>query len=121
MVNENALDANEGPRSRRLRANAYFGSALVGTNGDALGTVVDFVLDTATGAVAYVVVARGGFMGIGEEHYALPWAYVTPLQGAGETLWRCAATCLPPHYRMADAAALWPAQPSGGGTGTIAE
>lgn len=121
MVDKNALAANAESPLRRLRANAYVGSALVGTHGDALGTVVDFVLDTATGAVAYVVVARGGFMGIGEERYALPWAYVTPLQGASETLWRCATACLPPHYRMADATALSPAQPSGSGTGTIAK
>lgn len=37
-----------------------------------LGTVDDVLLD-ADGSIRYVVVSRGGFLGIGEEFVAIPW------------------------------------------------
>jgi sporulation protein YlmC with PRC-barrel domain len=38
-----------------------------------LGSVSDVVLDPSTGAITYAIVARGGFLGIGQEHVAVPW------------------------------------------------
>ena len=38
-----------------------------------LGSVDDVVVDPQTGEVSYLIVARGGFLGIGEDSVAIPW------------------------------------------------
>jgi sporulation protein YlmC with PRC-barrel domain len=38
-----------------------------------LGSVSDIILDIEEGEPEYVVVARGGFLGIGEDHVLVPW------------------------------------------------
>ena len=106
MVNNDAYDKTPKHRMCLIQANAFANSELLGANGAALGTVVDFVIDVGTGVVAYVLVACGGFMGIGEERYALPWAWVRPQQGEGGWHWQCATATLPAQYRLDSAHAL---------------
>lgn len=38
-----------------------------------LGTVDDVILDPDTGEISYVLVERGGFLGIGSDYVAIPW------------------------------------------------
>jgi sporulation protein YlmC with PRC-barrel domain len=38
-----------------------------------LGSISDLAFDARSGEITYVIVARGGFLGIGEEHVAVPW------------------------------------------------
>jgi sporulation protein YlmC with PRC-barrel domain len=38
-----------------------------------LGSVEDVVIDPQSGEIAYLIVARGGFLGIGQDHVAVPW------------------------------------------------
>ncbi len=38
-----------------------------------LGSVSDVAFDPGSGAITYVIIARGGFLGIGQEHVAVPW------------------------------------------------
>lgn len=38
-----------------------------------LGSVDDVVLDPESGEISYVIVARDGFLGVGEDHVAVPW------------------------------------------------
>ncbi len=40
---------------------------------EGLGTISDVLIEPTDGSVSYVLVARGGFLGIGEEHIAIPW------------------------------------------------
>ena len=35
------------------------------------------MIDKRTGRVAYAVLSFGGFLGIGHEHYPLPWSLLT--------------------------------------------
>jgi hypothetical protein len=39
-----------------------------------MGSVAQLVLDLLAGRLAYVVVASGGFLGLGERRFMLPWA-----------------------------------------------
>ena len=39
-----------------------------------LGTVDDVVIDAEAGRIAYAVLSCGGFFGLGERHYPVPWA-----------------------------------------------
>ena len=60
------------------------GAAVSGTDGSALGTITDFMVDHDTGALVYAVLAHGGVLGVGEKLFAVPWEafIVDPLAGA---------------------------------------
>jgi sporulation protein YlmC with PRC-barrel domain len=55
-------------------ANALLGDKVVNSRNEPLGTVTELVLDTALGRLAYAVVALGGFMGVGEQLFVIPWS-----------------------------------------------
>jgi sporulation protein YlmC with PRC-barrel domain len=46
--------------------------------GNRLGAIEEMILDTRTGCVRYVVLAFGGFLGIGRKRAAIPWSALTP-------------------------------------------
>jgi sporulation protein YlmC with PRC-barrel domain len=43
-------------------------------SGERIGTIARVMIDKLTGKVAYAVMSFGGFMGIGEDYYPLPWS-----------------------------------------------
>jgi PRC-barrel domain protein len=49
------------------------GTAVYGPDQRKIGTV-QRVLDKISGKVAYAVVSFGGFLGMGEDYYPMPWA-----------------------------------------------
>ncbi len=67
-----ALDHNPvGPRL--LTSNTLTGTRVINRKDETLGTISDIMLNVEEGGIAYAVMASGGFMGIGERLYALPW------------------------------------------------
>ena len=42
-------------------------------NGETLGQIMRVMIDKKSGQVAYAVMSFGGFLGIGDDHYPLPW------------------------------------------------
>jgi PRC-barrel domain len=60
------------------------GTAVFGPDHRRIGRIERLMIDKTTGQVAYAVLSFGGFLGIGEDHYPLPWAtldYDTTLDG----------------------------------------
>jgi hypothetical protein len=47
------------------------------SDGEKIGTVERLMIDKLSGKVAYVVMSFGGFLGMGEDHYTLPWSTLT--------------------------------------------
>ena len=43
-------------------------------NGDKIGTIYRLMIDKRSGQVAYAVMSFGGFLGLGEDYYPVPWA-----------------------------------------------
>ncbi|HEV2557197.1 MAG TPA: PRC-barrel domain-containing protein [Microvirga sp.] len=43
------------------------------TDGEKIGTIERVMIEKRSGRVAYAVMSFGGFMGLGEEYYTLPW------------------------------------------------
>jgi hypothetical protein len=49
------------------------GTAVYRPNGDRIGSVERVMIDKLSGQAAYAVMGFGGFMGIGDDHYPIPW------------------------------------------------
>ncbi|MBC7835525.1 MAG: PRC-barrel domain-containing protein [Phycisphaerales bacterium] len=59
-------------RFQLARASQLMGADVQGPGDDDLGEVEDFIIQPANGRIVYGVLAAGGFMGMGEDHIALP-------------------------------------------------
>src|SRR6476661_4633410 len=60
------------------------GTAVYGADEQRIGTIQRVMIDKISGKVAYAVTSFGGFLGIGEDYYPLPWStlkYDTRLGG----------------------------------------
>lgn len=74
-TNPNGVPIDETPRL--ISSNKVEGTAVYSRDGDRIGTVYNFMVDKFTGRVAYVVVAAGGFLGMGGHYHPLPWEVFT--------------------------------------------
>ena len=50
------------------------GTEVYRSNGDHVGEIERMMIEKRPGKVAYAVMSFGGFLGMGEEHYPLPWS-----------------------------------------------
>ena len=53
------------------------GTPVYRSNGDSVGQIERVMIDKLSGKVAYAVMSFGGFLGIGEDYYPLPWSILT--------------------------------------------
>lgn len=60
----------------RCRASQLIGLAITNAENESLGEIQDIVLDGGNRRIAYAVVAFGGFLGMGEKYFALPWRLI---------------------------------------------
>ncbi len=44
------------------------------TKGEDLGSIKDLMIDPATGQIEYAVLSFGGFLGLGDKYFAVPWS-----------------------------------------------
>jgi len=56
-----------------LSANTLKGDKVVNEKNEQLGTIEDLMIDVEKGRVAYAVLSFGGFLGMGEKLFAIPW------------------------------------------------
>jgi len=59
------------------------GTPVFRSGGKRIGSIKRIMLDKQRGAVAYAVMGFGGFLGIGDDYYPLPWALLTYDEGFG--------------------------------------
>lgn len=57
-----------------VKASSMIGTDVVNPDGENLGDINEVVIDPSTGKVAYAVVAFGGFLGMGEKLFAIPFS-----------------------------------------------
>ena len=53
------------------------GTNVYRSNGDKIGHIERVMIDKHSGKVAYAVMGFGGFLGMGEEYYPVPWPLLT--------------------------------------------
>jgi sporulation protein YlmC with PRC-barrel domain len=56
-----------------LSTTAVIGDSVVNRTGETLGKIEELMLDLETGRVAYAVLSFGGFLGMGEKLFAIPF------------------------------------------------
>ena len=56
-----------------VSASTIIGEAVVNRQGENLGQIHDLVIDAKEGRLAYAVLTFGGFMGMGNKLFAMPW------------------------------------------------
>lgn len=59
--------------SALLSSSSITGDDVVNLQDENLGKIHDIMLDTAEGKIRYAVLASGGFLGMGDHLFAIPW------------------------------------------------
>jgi sporulation protein YlmC with PRC-barrel domain len=60
-----------------LSASTITGDKVRNADGDDLGHLEEIVIDLEGGRVSYAVLASGGFLGLGDKFFAIPWDLLT--------------------------------------------
>jgi sporulation protein YlmC with PRC-barrel domain len=59
--------------ARLIASDKVQGTEVYNPDGENIGAIYNFMVDKITGKVEYAVMSFGGFLGIGERYYPLPW------------------------------------------------
>jgi sporulation protein YlmC with PRC-barrel domain len=60
-----------------LSASTLKGDNVVNPQGEDLGKIEEIMIDLDRGRIAYTVLSFGGFMGLGDKLFAIPWQAFT--------------------------------------------
>jgi len=63
-----------GPGPATMGADTLIGNDVYNAAEEKLGDIKEIMLDMSTGKVNYAVLSYGGFLGMGEKLFAVPWA-----------------------------------------------
>jgi hypothetical protein len=63
--------------SRLIASNKVEGTAVYGSDDARLGHIYNFMVNKYSGRVEYAVMTYGGFLGMGQRYYPLPWRILT--------------------------------------------
>jgi hypothetical protein len=76
--------STEGRASNLIASDKESGKAVYGADNKKIGSIENVMIDKPSGEIAYAVLSFGGFLGIGKDHYPVPWKvlrYDTALGG----------------------------------------
>lgn len=74
LTGENHEGAHPNTPLRFLSASSIIGDEVLNKEGDKLGKIHDFMIELSNGKIDYFVIELGGFLGIGEKYFAVPFA-----------------------------------------------
>lgn len=66
-----------GPGPALMGAETLLGNDVYNEKGEDLGDIKEFMIDMATGRIAYAVLSFGGMLGLGDKLFAVPWTALT--------------------------------------------
>jgi len=70
---EFASDNSRGPGPELMGANTLQGNDVFNDKAEDLGDIKEIMLNMRSGKISYAVLSFGGFMGVGEKLFAVPW------------------------------------------------
>jgi PRC-barrel domain protein len=65
------------PRNRVTDRQKVEGTAVYGADEQKIGEIERVMIEKVGGKVAFAVLSFGGFLGIGEDYYPVPWSILT--------------------------------------------
>jgi sporulation protein YlmC with PRC-barrel domain len=68
---------HSGPGPEIMAADTLEGNNVVNRQEETLGEIQEIMLDVPSGKIAYAVMSSGGFLGIGDKLFAIPWHALT--------------------------------------------
>jgi sporulation protein YlmC with PRC-barrel domain len=71
--NASGPDVSHGPGPNLMGADTLVGNDVYNKAAEDVGDIKEIMIDMRTGRVSYAVLAFGGFMGMGEKLFAVPW------------------------------------------------
>lgn len=76
---DNSYRSNQGdrPGPMVISASTLIGTDVFNQKGEDLGNLKEIMLDTHSGNVCYAVLSFGGFLGMGDKLFAVPWSALT--------------------------------------------
>jgi len=66
-------DASHGPGPNMMGADTLIGNDVFNRDAEDLGDIKEIMIDMRSGQVSYAVMSFGGFLGMGEKLFAVPW------------------------------------------------
>ena len=66
-------DNTDGPGPALMGADTLLGNDVYNKDGEDLGDIKEFMIDMASGKIAYAVLSFGGLLGMGDKLFAVPW------------------------------------------------
>ena len=69
----NYSNTGGGPGPALMGADTLLGNDVYNGAGENLGNIKEFMVDMAGGRIAYAVLSFGGFLGMGDRLFAVPW------------------------------------------------
>lgn len=65
---------DDGPGPELMGADTLLGNDVYNDKGESLGEIREFMIDMASGKIAYAVLSFGGLLGMGGKLFAVPWS-----------------------------------------------
>jgi sporulation protein YlmC with PRC-barrel domain len=76
-MTEETLNPAFGTENLIISAGTLMGDAVRNSAGEGLGKIEEIMIDVNNGKIAYAVLSFGGFLGIGDKLFAVPWDALT--------------------------------------------
>ncbi|UWQ42688.1 PRC-barrel domain-containing protein [Leisingera aquaemixtae] len=65
--------AQHGPGGNLVSTNDVTGTAVYDKTGEKAGTIDHLMIDKSSGKAVYAIMTFGGFLGLGEREFVIPW------------------------------------------------
>jgi sporulation protein YlmC with PRC-barrel domain len=70
-----------GDKAPLFKASELIGYNVKNKQGEEIGEIEELVINSQDGRIAYAVLSFGGFLGMGDKLFTIPWKSLTPIPG----------------------------------------
>ena len=78
-----AAESAKGQQINAFMVEKIIGSKVINVKGEELGKIENLVVDIDTGRIVYAILESGGFLGIGDKLFPVPWVTLAALPSEG--------------------------------------